>query len=166
MGYKHGGARRIVRRDVEFVAWASALGRCNNPKNQKFPLYGGRGIKVCARWADAYASFLADMGRKPSPAHSLDRIDVNGDYAPNNCRWATASQQARNRQRNRLITINGVTRCLTEWEEVVGINHGTVKRRLRLGWSYHDAITVPVSGVTRYSAFKQPTRWSDGRRIS
>lgn len=74
------------------------LNRCLNPNNDAFQNYGGRGITVCERWLAAYENFLADMGRRPSSGHSIDRIDVDGNYEPTNCRWATAQQQQSNRR--------------------------------------------------------------------
>lgn len=90
-------------------------GRCGNPRNHKYPLYGGRGIRVCARWICSFAHFLADMGPKPSSAHSIDRIDNDGNYAPDNCRWALPRTQSQNTRRNRFLTFNGRTRCISEW---------------------------------------------------
>lgn len=94
----HGEARR-GRWTVEFQAWVKMIGRCTNATDKWYPSYGGRGITVCDRWRESYESFLADMGRRPSPDHSLDRIDNDGPYAPDNCRWATRSQQQRNKRR-------------------------------------------------------------------
>ncbi len=81
----------------EFTAWAAMKGRCSNKKNKRYKYYGGRGIKVCKRW-DSFKNFLCDMGLKPSSAHSLDRIDVNSDYSPTNCRWVTADIHSQNRR--------------------------------------------------------------------
>lgn len=91
------GATRGGRRTVEFTAWSHMLRRCNDHRHPQFKDYGGRGIRVCARWDD-FAAFAADMGPRPSPKHSLDRIDVNGNYDPSNCRWATKDVQQHNRR--------------------------------------------------------------------
>jgi hypothetical protein len=85
----------------EHIAWKGLIGRCENPRNPVFKYYGGRGITVCERWRKSFANFLVDMGRKPSMAHSIDRIDNDGNYEPGNCRWATQSEQTSNQQRQR-----------------------------------------------------------------
>jgi hypothetical protein len=95
-------ARNTTHGDIhspEYRAWASSIQRCENPNGEYYRDYGGRGIKVCARWRKSYPNFLADMGRKPTRAHSLDRYPNNdGDYEPSNCRWATAVEQQNNRR--------------------------------------------------------------------
>jgi hypothetical protein len=86
----------------EYRSWRGAKKRCLDPKNPAFPRYGGRGIQVCERWRDSFENFLVDMGPKPSPRHSIDRINNDGNYEPGNCRWATKTQQARNTSRVKL----------------------------------------------------------------
>lgn len=118
--------------------------RCYAPKTDRYPQYGGRGIRVCARWLGSFENFYADMGPKPTPRHSLDRIDVEGNYEPTNCRWATRTEQARNTTRNRLITHNGVRKTLVEWAECAGMSSDLLRNRIdRYGWNIARALSSP-----------------------
>ena len=101
------GHNRGRRPTAEYAAWVSAKKRCNNPRNASFHRYGGRGISMCPRWSNDFEAFLADMGRKPHPSFSLDRIDPNGDYRPGNCRWAPTNVQNRNRMGLRWYEFEG-----------------------------------------------------------
>lgn len=94
---RHGDARKR-RPTKEYKAWSGIIQRCENPKATKYPIYGGRGIAVCKEWRENFEAFLRDMGRKPTPKHSIDRKDVNGNYEPGNCRWATNSEQQLNKR--------------------------------------------------------------------
>lgn len=121
--------------------------RCSNPADRSFANYGGRGIFVCERWLECPQNFIADMGPRPLGG-SLDRLDNDGPYSPENCRWATGTQQARNASFNRNITIHGVTKPLIEWAELSGVKRTTLRQRLRYGWSPERAVEQPVRALT------------------
>lgn len=123
------------------------LDRCFNPNNDAYKNYGGRGIRVCERWLD-FPTFYADVGNPPTARHSLDRIDPNGDYAPDNIRWATRYAQARNRRNNVRLTIDGETKIMQDWATQFKIKRELVASRLRRGWSAKDAVTTPPRPIT------------------
>lgn len=125
----------------EYRAWVSMLGRCTNPSIRSYPNYGGRGIRVCPEWED-FETFFAAMGRRPTSGHSLDRIDVNGNYEPANCRWATVKEQARNKRTSHVLSVGGESATISEWAERTGIGKGTIRERLRRGWSPERAIAA------------------------
>lgn len=125
-----------------FLSWKAMVRRCSVPTEINWHNYGGRGIRVCDRWMD-FENFLQDMGPRPVGA-SIERADNDGNYEPENCRWATRIEQGRNRRTNRLIEFNGVKNTLSSWEEETGIMSETIARRLALGWSIQDALTKPV----------------------
>jgi hypothetical protein len=133
----------------EYFAWYDAVARCHDPKRASYPDYGGRGIFMCERWRESPENFYADMGPRPSPAHSLDPIDNDGPYSPENCRWATQSTQNRNRRVNRLVTFDGETLTLADWCDRTGLHKATLLNRLRSGWSVRDALTLPPSRSRR-----------------
>ncbi len=131
--------RHGMSKDRLYVNWVQMKGRCLNPKNHKYAQYGGRGVTVCARWLD-FANFIQDMGRPPSETHTIDRIDVNGNYEPNNCQWATPTQQMNNRQVSKLITCNGATKTQAQWSYETGIPQQTIYRRLKDGMAPEKAL--------------------------
>jgi hypothetical protein len=135
-----------LSRTPEHKRWKGMIGRCHNPNQSNYSCYGGRGIKVCERWLgpNGYQNFLADMGRRPSDKHSIDRIDVNGDYCPENCRWATRTQQNNNTRRNIVLTHAGRSMTMAEWSREVGMPPTMIKQRLKRGWSVEEALTTPV----------------------
>jgi hypothetical protein len=121
--------------------------RCDNPIQTGYENYGGRGIKVCERWASSFEAFLSDMGDPPDDKAQLDRVDVDGDYEPSNCRWVSPKENSRNKRTNAVIEFNGERRCMTEWAELIGITHQALRRRIHiLGWSIEKALTT---GKTR-----------------
>lgn len=126
-----------------YNVWNSMISRCENRNQSAYPRYGGRGIRVCNQWHD-FATFYADMG-DPPPGYTLERIDNNGDYCPDNCVWASRTDQARNKSTNRYITFNGKIKTLMEWSEITGIHRGTIQTRLDdLKWTIEDALTCPA----------------------
>lgn len=124
-----------------YKVWQAMHQRCGNLNNPGFHRYGGRGIKVCDRW-NSFENFLADMGEKPAGMF-IERVDNDGDYEPSNCRWATRSEQQRNRRNNRVVTHAGVTLCLKDWALRVGMPPNTLYGRLDKGWDFERAITAP-----------------------
>ena len=122
--------------------WHHMKQRCYNIKNHNYKDYGGRGIAVCDEWRNSYLVFKAwAVNNGYKEGLTIDRIDNNKGYSPNNCRWATRKQQARNRRSTRLTTYKGVTKPLAEWCEILSLNYWTVVSRLdRLGWSIEDAL--------------------------
>jgi len=119
--------------------------RCYQRGKSNYKYYGGRGISVCERWARSYPAFLEDMGRAPSPQHSLDRIDVNGNYEPDNCRWVTTVEQRANRRDVRFIVYEGVAMTAAGWAKKLGLHDKTLRRRLAAGFSFEQAIAIPKS---------------------
>lgn len=127
-----------------YQVWNSMKQRCYDPKDVQFKDYGGRGITVCERWLNSVTDFFADMGEPPS-GKSIDRINNNGNYEPNNCRWATHKEQQRNRRNNVVVTVSGKTGCLVELAEHFNIPINTVIQRKRiLGWSWEDSFLRPI----------------------
>lgn len=107
--------------------------RCHNPKNSKYALYGGKGIEVCERWRGSFVAFLEDMGEKPSPKHSIDRIDGKGNYTPENCRWATIDQQNRNLSRNHWVEYQGERMVITDLAAHLHVQVDTLRYQIETG---------------------------------
>src|SRR6185369_8477317 len=119
------------------------IDRCENPNNPSYKRYGARGISVCRAWRTSFLAFLADMGRKPSPRHSVERDDGDGNYEPGNCRWATPKEQARNRRDNVVLAHKGRVACVGEWAEITGLPSHVIRNRLRDGWETTRILTTP-----------------------
>lgn len=151
-----GTPRHGLNKTPEHRAWVHMRQRCNNPKKKDYPHYGGRGITVCEAWQSSFEAFLAHVGKKPSPKHSLDRIDVNGNYEPGNVRWATQQQQVENTRVVKMITIDGKTQSQAAWAREKGLSVGQISARIRSGWSQDEAILTPsVSGQKRHMKVKR-----------
>lgn len=139
-GYKQ---KHGLSRTVEYSAWCKMKDRCYNPNIKDYKRYGARCIKVCERWLYSFESFLEDMGLRPSPNHSLERKETNGDYCPDNCIWATRKEQSRNKVRSIKVEYNGSIKLLIEVCEEVGANYSIVRHRINGGWDLLSAITAP-----------------------
>ena len=129
-------------RTPTYVAWIQMKARCNNKKRENFENWGGRGISVCPEWESNYLQFKKDVGEKPGPKFSLDRINNNMGYEPNNCRWVTMKEQHQNKRNNSLLTFQGKTMCVTQWAELLGINHHTIYGRIKRGWTTEKTLTT------------------------
>lgn len=127
-----------------YRAYRGMLNRCSNENQKCYKDYGGRGIYVCDRWRgkEGFKSFLSDMGDRPELS-SLDRIDNNGPYSPENCRWASKLEQASNKRNSRYITANGKTQTLAQWARDLGCNSAAILYRINHGMSEQDAVTIP-----------------------
>lgn len=129
----------------EYRIWSAMKKRCHTPGMKAFAMYGGRGISVCPRWRESFENFYADMGPRPSKAHSIDRYpNKNGNYEPGNCRWATWKEQARNTRRSRIISFQGEDFPLVAWCERLGMPYGALQSRLDRGWTVERAFTTPI----------------------
>jgi hypothetical protein len=131
----------------EYRIWLSAKTRCYNPKSNNYVYYGGRGIRMCDRWRDSFQAFLSDMGPRPSDK-SIDRIDNDGPYSPSNCRWASRIEQRLNQRPHVYAKLgichDGETLSSRAWARRYGLHSDTLRKRLKLGWEIHAALTTPA----------------------
>lgn len=140
--YKHG-----KRRDRVYGIWTHVISRCRNPNDDAWPQYGGRGIQVAERWL-RFENFYEDMG-DPEPGQSIERIDNEAGYCKENCKWASRTEQNRNRRSCRFIEINGKRATVAEWAEIVGVKPHLIRVRLSAGWSEFDAVMTPLVTVRK-----------------
>lgn len=136
--------KKPIRKEFRFTykTWKEMRQRCNNKNNHAYNNYGGRGITICKEW-DSFEKFFEDMGVK-TDGMSLDRINNNKGYSPDNCRWATKKEQALNRRSNRRIAYDGKIMTISEWAESIGMKFDTLWMRLNRGKTFKDAIEIPV----------------------
>lgn len=134
----------------EYSRYNMMRARCHNPNHKAYPNYGGRGIHLCDRWLvgdgniSGFDCYLIDMGPRPEGA-TIDRIDNDGPYSPENCRWATWEEQHANKRSNHLVTWNGRTQSIASWSRELGIEAFNINNRLKKGWSVEQALTSPVN---------------------
>ncbi len=145
-----------MRHDPVYQNWAHIVQRCCNRKHSDYPDYGARGIGICEQWRNDFAAFRAHIGPKPTPKHSVERLDNQLGYIPGNVTWATNTVQSRNRRSNRLLVVGDETRCVSEWAERCGINAGTVRSRLT------KSALGPAEALSR-PPLKPLTRPRDGK---
>lgn len=150
----HGAAAGYAM-SPEYAVWRAIIARCENQNNKRYADYGGRGIKIDAKWRKDFKAFLSDVGPRPGPKYSIDRRDNDADYAPGNCRWATSRQQMVNRRNTRMVKTPAGIRPLADLAKECGIPANTLRARLELGWSLGAATSTPVrskapNGSARY----------------
>lgn len=135
-----------MRNTPEYNIWSMMKNRCVNPNCNRHQFYKDKGVKVCDRWLgpDGFIHFIEDMGMRPGPNHSIDRIDNDGDYCPENCRWATDKEQANNHNNNFIVEYNGRRQTLALWCEELSLPYGTIWMRFRRGWSAKKAFEQPL----------------------
>lgn len=126
----------------EYRSWHGMLQRCHDVNATAYPQYGGRGISVCDEWRRSFAAFIGDMGEKPTPRHSIDRIDNSGNYCKENCRWSTSSEQCSNTRRNRFIASQGMKMTIAQWARHTGLHVSTITNRLNSGWGDDACVAV------------------------
>lgn len=135
---KHGMCKTRVYR-----IWCAMRTCCTNPNFPMYNYYGGRGIKICDRWLK-FENFYADMGEPTTDKHTLERKNSNGNYEPSNCKWATRKEQGNNTRHNRFIEFNGKIKTLAQWSDDYHIKQSTLSDRLKSGWPFVDAVTLPI----------------------
>lgn len=138
---KHGMAGSRI-----YITWQNMKDRCINDKNINFKNYGGRGISVCSEWKDSFEEFYKwALKNGYSEELTIDRIDVNGNYEPNNCRWISLKEQSYNKRNNHFLTYRGVTKTIAEWADEYGMDYDTLHARIKYyGWPTEKALTTPV----------------------
>ncbi len=150
-----------MSRDPIYRIWQMIIRRTTEPKCDAYPKYGGRGIKICNEWLNSFEAFTAHIGPRPSPLHSVDRIENDKSYEPGNVRWALKKMQARNRRTNRFLELNGERKTVAEWAEVIGCKPIVLYLRLRAGWSDSDTICVAIRKLPPRKKNPPPVKGED-----
>lgn len=134
-----------------YFVWRGMIARCHYSSSNHYPQYGGRGIKVCERWKSSFNNFATDIGARPTASHTIDRIDVNGDYCKENCRWSTRLEQSNNKRNSVFMTLNGETLTVAMWARKLNVRVNTLHGRRDLGWSDYEVLTKPVNQYKKIS---------------
>lgn len=142
---KHGSSNTST-----YFSWKAMKSRCYNQNNNRYHAYGGRGIQVCDRWRNSFADFLADMGQKPLPRCSIERLNNDGNYEPGNCVWSTSRLQSRNTGRNKMVVVNGQLMCYADADAALGLPRNTVGKRIRRGATPQQAVAIPLTRTRRH----------------
>jgi hypothetical protein len=138
-----------------YRVWQAMITRCCNQNQPGYKNYGGRGIRVCDRWRNSFEAFIEDMGERPGPGYSLDRIDNDGNYEPGNCRWATRTEQRRNCRHLIKVMFEGREYLLFDLAKEHGLKPLTVRARLEAGWTLEEAVLTPAQNWGRGEAIKK-----------
>lgn len=140
---KHGYANK----ERLYQTWGNMRSRCNNPQNKRYAQYGGRGISICPEWDDyaVFRNWAISAGYRDDL--TIDRVDVDGNYCPENCRWATTEEQMNNMTKNRYLSYQGKTMTMSEWAKELGISYGAINHRIQRGWSMERIASTPVRRI-------------------
>lgn len=144
-----------------YAVWCSMKGRCSQPSNSSYPNYGGRGISVCEEWSGEegfinFKKWAFENGydeTKDGNEQSIDRIDVNGNYCPENCKWSTREEQQCNKRSNRILCVDGKEMTITQWAKLSGVRYTVIESRIKAGWELKDAIFLPVKTTCNYKKY-------------
>lgn len=155
---KHGHSRRGGERRSEYVIWSCMLSRCLDENCRSYYKYGALGVSVSEEWL-SYTQFFADMGERPSIEHSIDRIDVYGNYCKENCRWATKKEQANNKRNSVYLTVDDRTQTLAQWADEFGVDYHAMYWRYENNWTHHECVygkaderagIITFAGITQF----------------
>lgn len=147
--HQHAGIHGMSEHPL-YAVWLGIKQRCYNPNADCYSDYGGRGVRMLEEWRESFAAFYAYVGDRPSPLHTIERMNNDGNYEPGNVKWATRSEQNENTRQTRLITFNGITLSLGKWARRAGLQRKTLASRLdRFGWPVERALTTPARHISR-----------------
>ena len=163
---KHGDACRgkITRL---YRIWHNMKSRCTNVNKPDYKYYGAKGIKICEEWEDYLTFKQWAINNGYADNLTIDRIDSNGNYCPENCRWITIQKQQTNKQSNRILVFNNEAHTISEWAQILNISRGLIKDRIRAGWSVERALTEPVNPIKKEITFNGETHsWTEWANIT